>query len=917
MFRLLVESVEDYAIYLLALDGTIQSWNAGARRLKGYTSAEIVGRNFATFFSPEDREAGRPRVLLGAALEGGRIEDVGWRFRKDGSQFWASAVITTLRGPNGQPIGFAKVTRDLTERAYRAFVEAAHVMVWTTDASRRPNADSPSWRAFSGQSEADWREHGLSRALHPDDAERFDAVWTRAQQAGEPLHGEFRLRRHDGVHVWTEARATPFFDGNGRVREWFGVSLDISARKEAEFETERALQLWTTTLRSIGDAVVSTDAIGRVRFMNAVAERLTGWTSGDAEGKSLHEVFRIFNEETGAVVEDPVDKVLRDGVVVGLANHTVLKRRDGTVVPIDDSAAPILGVDGVIEGVVLVFRDASKEKHDRLRRTFLVHATDQLVAAADYQSALATIAELAVPRFADWASIDLVDSADRCIRQVAVAHVDPARLATARELARRHPPDPRARAGSPSVIRTGRAELYPELPAGVVEAAAGDPEHLRFLRELDLRSGMVVPLRGADRVFGAITFAYAASERRYTPEDLEFAEELARRVGVLIERRRLGEEAEMANRMKDEFLATMSHELRTPLQAIMGYATMLKRGIAHDQAKAIDAIVRNAEAQARIVEDLLDVSRITSGKLRLVLERVDLAAVIRAALDSIRPAAHARRVRIEEDLPASLGTVQADAERLQQVAWNLLSNAVKFTDADGVVRVEAVRDDGVVRIVVRDSGRGIAPEHLSMIFERFRQVDSTTTRQRGGLGLGLAIARYLVEAHGGTVIAESPGVGRGATFTVTLPAPDAAVASDARTVEVSASSPRPLRGIRILVVDDDDDAREMIAGVIADAGATVATASSASAAYEALQSEPPHVLISDIGMPGEDGYSLIRRVRALPPERGGDVPAIALTAYARPEDFRAATEAGFQLHVAKPVRPASLLDAIAAWARRH
>lgn len=914
-FRLLVESIEDYAIYLLALDGTVQSWNAGARRLKGYADTEIIGRNFAAFFSPEDREAARPASLLQAALLSGRIEDVGWRFRKDGTQFWASALITTLRDSMGRPIGFAKVTRDLTDRAYRAFVEAAHAIVWTTDASGKPNADSPSWRAFSGQSEDDWRGLRAWQAIYPEDVEPFAAAWNHARLAGQPLQAEYRARRHDGVYVWLEARAIPFLKNDGSVREWFGVSLDVSARKEAELQTQRALHLWTTTLRSIGDAVISTDAVGRVRFMNPVAERLTGWSSREAERVPLHDVFPIFNESTGVPVENPVDKVLREGVVVGLANHTVLRRRDGTTVPIDDSAAPILGAEG-IEGVVLVFRDASKEKQEMLRRVFLARATQELVEAADYEVALTTIARLAVPRLADWVSVDVIDRSERKIRQVAVAHTEPAKVELARELGRRYPLALDAPTGVPNVIRTGRAELYPVLTPALLAASAIDAEHLRIMQELQLRSAIVVPLPGRNEVFGAITLIYAASDRRYDDEDLEFAEELGRRAALLIERRRLEEEAAIANRMKDEFLATISHELRTPLQAIVGYASMLKLGVAKDQAKALDAIERNAAAQARIVDDILDVSRITSGKLQLDFATVDVGLMINAALDSIRPEAQARNVRLIDELPDHLGVIQGDFERLQQVVWNLLSNAVKFSETGGTVHVRAARIGDSMQIVVRDSGHGIAEEHLAMIFERFRQVDSTRTRRRGGLGLGLAIVRYLVEGHGGTVTAHSSGLGHGATFEVTLPAAREAVPADRASLESSNPTTRPLRGVRILIVDDDDDARELIAEVIANAGAVVTTAPNAAQAYAALQANPPHVLISDIGMPDEDGYSLIRRVRALPPERGGDVPAIALTAYARAEDFRAATEAGFQLHVAKPVRPDALLAAIAAWTRQ-
>jgi PAS domain S-box-containing protein len=921
-FRLLVESVADYAIYLLEPDGTIRSWNAGAQRLKGYMAPEVVGHNFAQFFTPDDREAGRPARLLAAALRDGRTEDIGWRVRKDGSRFWASAVITALRDRAGTHIGFAKVTRDLTDQGYRQFIEASHAIVWTTDASGRPNADSPSWRAFSGQTEEGWRDRQAWDAIHPDDREPFREVWNRAKQTGTPFAAEYRLLRHDGVYVWVEGRAIPFFDSEGRVREWFGVTLDISARKHAELETQRALTLWTTTLRSIGDAVISTDARGRVRFMNPVAERLTGWHGDEAAGHPLTEVFPIFNEETGAVVENPVDKVLREGVVVGLANHTVLRRRDGSETPIDDSAAPIHdpgtvpGTVSTIEGVVLVFRDASEEKRELHRRSFLATATEQLLEASDYRDALGRIAELAVPRMADWVGASLSEPGSRRVEQLAVGHADPARSELARALAQRFPIDPDAPSGVAKVMRTGRSEFYPEIPADLLDHNARDDEHRRSLRALDLRSVMVVPLRGKGPVFGTISFVLAGSHRRYTQRDLELAEDLARRAGLIIERRRLEEEAERANRMKDEFLATMSHELRTPLQAILGYASMLERGIARDPGKAIAAILRNATAQTRLVEDILDVSRISSGKLQLAMTRVDVVAAIRAALESIRPAALARRIRISDSLPADLGEVLGDFDRLQQVAWNLLSNAVKFTPVDGAIEVLAERSGTVLRVIVRDTGKGIAPEHLTTIFERFRQVDSSTTREHRGLGLGLAIVRYLVEAHGGTVHAESAGLGQGATFIVTLPVRADALA----TANRSRDTRRPLdaerlRGIRILLVEDDDEARELLADVLAETGATIAQAASAADGMARLIAEPPHVLISDIGMPFEDGNSFLRRVRALPPERGGDVPAIALTAYARPEDRRATEDAGFQLHLVKPVRPDQLLGALESLVR--
>ena len=913
-FRLLVESIQDYAIYLLGVDGMIRSWNAGAERLKGYTAKEIVGHNFSSFFTAPDRAAGKPAALLKQALAAGRTEDVGWRVRKDGSQFWASAVITTLRDADHNHIGFAKVTRDLTDRGYRAFVEASHSIVWTTDANGRPNADSPSWREFTGQTEAEWRDERAFDPVHPDDAKDLLAIWTESKASGGSLSAQFRLRRSDGTYAWMQVSAIPFRDAEGRVREWFGVTTDISARKLAELETERALELWRTTLRSIGDAVISTDTQGRIRFMNPVAEQLTGWGAGAATGRALRDVFPIFGPDGGAV-ENPVDAVLRERRAMGLAQHTVLRQRSGHQLPIDDRAAPILGPDGEIDGVVLVFRDASEGQRQSVRRAFLTDATQRLLEASDHHEALRTIAQLAVPDLADWVGIDIVEGPEREPKRVATTHVDPSKVEFARELARRYPPDPNATTGVPNVLRTGRAELYTEIPKHLLEGAAVDDEHLRIIRELDLRSAIVVPLLGRATVFGAITFVYAQSERRYTADDLAFVEELARRAGLIIERRRVQDEAETANRMKDEFLATMSHELRTPLQAILGYAYMLKQGVARDPERAIEAIERNAAAQARLVDDVLDVSRITTGKLRLAMGRVDLAAAVGAALDSLRPAAQARRIDIVEDLSPALGTIDGDFERIQQVVWNLVSNAVKFTEPGGRVEVHGERTRADVRLVIRDTGKGIPREHLSSIFERFRQLDSSTTRKQSGLGLGLAIVRYLVEAHGGSVVADSEGAGRGAAFTITLPAL-AAETAPPRSKETHATLGRTLYGVRILIVDDEPDVREMTAEILSGAGATVKTAGSAAEAFEILEREPPHILISDIAMPGEDGYSLLRRVRALPPERGSDVPAIALTAFARPEDLRKAIDAGFQLHIVKPVRPEALFNAVQAWAKR-
>ncbi len=399
------------------------------------------------------------------------------------------------------------------------------------------------------------------------------------------------------------------------------------------------------------------------------------------------------------------------------------------------------------------------------------------------------------------------------------------------------------------------------------------------------------------------------------------------RAQLLVQEQKARAEAENLNRLKDEFLSTVSHELRTPLNAILGWSQILRTNRVDEATmnRALETIERNARSQAQLIDDLLDISRIITGKIRLNVQTVELLSVIEAAIDTVRPAADAKNIRLQSVLDPAAGPVLGDSERLQQIVWNLLSNAIKFTPKRGRVQVCLQRINSHVEIVVTDTGQGISAEFLPYVFERFRQADSSITRSFGGLGLGLAIVRQLVELHGGTVHAESPGEGQGATFTVKLPL--MAIGSKAiepERVHPAAGgsvpfdcSPR-LDGLRILIVDDDADIRALLIYTLEVCGAEVMAAASADEAISVLtaSSTPMDILISDIGMPDEDGYALLRRVRALEPENGGRIPAIALTAYARTQDRRAALLAGFQSHVAKPVEPAELIAVIANLAGR-
>ena len=442
-----------------------------------------------------------------------------------------------------------------------------------------------------------------------------------------------------------------------------------------------------------------------------------------------------------------------------------------------------------------------------------------------------------------------------------------------------------------------------------------------------------------------VIFIRVTKERREGPKNSQFGN-IARWYGTrtdIHDQRALSEqnarlleseraarsEAERASRIKDEFLATLSHELRTPLNAILGWAQVLRDDSANtaDLEAGLATIERNARAQTQIIEDLLDMSKIISGKVRLDVQTLQLDEVVAAAVDTMRPTAAAKGIRLQALIDSQACAVSGDPNRLQQVFWNLLSNAIKFTPKTGKVRVVLERIDSHLEVNVADTGEGIAPEFLPHVFDRFRQQDASTTRRHGGLGLGLAIVKQLVELHGGSIQVESAGLGKGTSFKVLLPlsvvqhAPEATEAEGGQSQSGGVRSSLPadrlnLAGVRVLVVDDEADARTLLQRLLEDRGATVQNAASVAEAIALIPEQRPDVLISDIGMPEEDGYALIRQVRALPPERGGGTPAIALTAYARSEDRLKVILAGFQIHTAKPVEAAELLALVASLAGR-
>jgi signal transduction histidine kinase/ActR/RegA family two-component response regulator len=571
----------------------------------------------------------------------------------------------------------------------------------------------------------------------------------------------------------------------------------------------------------------------------------------------------------------------------------------------------------------VAFRDAELNAKN-FELAFLAEAGDLLSSSLDFRSTLSRLTTLLVPRLADFCAVHVEGVS---AEEMPLSHADPAKLVLLRELYTRFPLPADSAKAHPGVMRTGEPLLVAKIAPGYLEANYQGGQ-LELLQKLNAHSWLTVPLRLKAGTFGAITVAFSDSPRSYGEHDLIVLGEVARRAAVAIDNARLFQLAleersrvEAATRAKDEFVAMVSHELRTPLNAMLGWLRLIRGGqlTPEKRAHGFDVIERNAEAQSRLVADLLDISRIITGKIRINPSQVELGNVLDMAIEAVRTAAEAKRIEIALEVEHSATLMRGDGDRLQQVFWNLLANAVKFTPKGGRISVRARRVDSDLEVVVQDNGVGISPAFMPHLFESFRQADAGGTRAPGGLGLGLSIARHIVELHGGTISGASEGVGKGATFRVRLPiSPLVSTTVGVSRVPATTELPfdpgpgqAPQPGIRVLVVDDEEDARELVCIVLESAGMEARAAGSMEQALKLLETFTPHVIVSDIGMPGEDGYALIRSVRMLPSAEKKNIPAIALTAFAQNEDRTRALVAGFNAHMGKPVEPQALVKAVA------
>jgi len=557
--------------------------------------------------------------------------------------------------------------------------------------------------------------------------------------------------------------------------------------------------------------------------------------------------------------------------------------------------------------------EASRERaliEQRDVLAFLAAVSEGLAPVVRFEQLLDVMRTLPVPFAADWTMIHVL-AEDGRIRSEPGNHLDPGRMPILTSLAA-------AASGSlpfdcvvAQVIATARLTIVTDTTDDLAAGFVGISETVPLLQQVGIGSLAVLPLVAHGQLRAALSLG-AAAAGRFADSGRIVVEDLARRSRLALDRIELYREAQEANRLKDEFLSTLSHELRTPLNAVYGWARILRmRELDEKSAHAVAVIERNAEAQIRLINDVLDVSRIITGKMTLAVEPLDVRAVLGATLDAVRPGLQAKRVRVETHLAEDVPPIQADSHRLHQVFWNVLSNAVKFTGTDGLVTVTLRRVNDWAEIQIADTGVGIRRDVLPFVFDRFRQADSSTSRTHGGLGLGLAIVRQVVELHGGTVEADSAGDAHGATFTIRLPINRSTAAtttgSSAIAPDLAVDVKPSLHGCKVLVVEDHDDARELVASVLGAAGADVMTASSTAEALECIATATPDVLLADLGLPNEDGYALLERIRAMEAFAARPLPAVALTAYARASDRERAIAAGFVRYIVKPVDPEQLV----------
>jgi PAS domain S-box-containing protein len=956
-------------VFMTRPDGYVTYVNQHGQEYTGRTLAEMQGDGWAECVHPEHRE--RVFKVWQTAVREVSEYSVEFPFLyHDGAyrRFYARALpVMDDTGAVAYWIGTAIDVEDLkraedelrmSEERFRAIVSQATGGIAETDLTGRIIFANQRYCEIVGYSEVELRALRMRDITHSDDLPASAEQFRRLAEGGPDFVIEKRYVRKDGGEVWVNDSVNAVRDAAGRVRSIVAVSVDITERRRTELALAEALALNRTITDNTQSCLWMMDTHGRGTFANPASERVSGYKPEELIGQVLHEkVHHTHPDGTPFPIEEcPLDKALPlQEAVVGYED--VFVHKDGHFYPVRCAGRPII-VNGEPIGTVIEVHDITEERRAAAEREQLFEEErrqgrnlQRLNAASVAINAATSVEEV----------VRLINEKARELTGARMAVVnlvhdgDWKRSRTVASLSGEYAAwgDYDAQAAGEGVynlvasekrtMRMTQAELesHPAWSGFSAEAGKHPP----------LRGWMAAPLLGGGgECIGVVQLSDKWADKRvggaageFTDADEALLWQLAQVASVALENQQLYEQeqearqmAEQATRAKDEFLAMVSHELRSPLNAILGWNRLLRsrRGDDSQIARVTETIEGSGKAQLRLIEDLLDTARIISGKMRLETQPVELVAVIASALDAVRPAADSKGIIIVPDFSPEAGQtsyqITGDPDRLQQIVWNLVSNAIKFTPDGGRVWVGLRRGGPGVQIIVRDTGQGISPDLLPYVFDRFKQGDSSVSRRFGGLGLGLALVKHLVELHGGSVMVESPGEGHGSTFTVSLPV--RAVKGDigregqrGGETRVHRTASRRLQtagleGVRALVVEDEAGARELITLTLEQHGALVTGVDSAAAALAALESHleggaaraPFDVLISDIGMPDADGYELIRLVRTHSDERVRRIRAVALTAYARTEDRLRALQTGFQMHVPKPVDEAELTMVIAA-----
>jgi PAS domain S-box-containing protein len=818
-----------------------------------------------------------------------------------------------------------RTIRDSEER-YRTFANAMYASSWRATPDGDVVGDASGWQKITGQSADEYRGFGWTAAVHPDDRRRVVEKWKQVLRDRTALDIDFKVRQRDGSYRYVRAQGTPITGADDSVREWIGALVDIDERKRAEQALRTSEEEFRTNfeLAGIGQAQVDPNT-GRFLRVNPRFCEMMGYTADELLGLTFFDITYAGDLENNTAS-------WLDFAHGGSTQYTVEKRyvrKDGSIIWGEITATMLRDAEGQPLRTVSMIQDITER---RLSEAVFQSQKSALEMVAQGAS-LDDVLQFVVASLQKQAHESLVVSIlllDRDGQHVSLGAASGLPESIRQEL--KNGVAVRDLSGPCRAVFTQKQAAY-------VPDVNTDPNWEDFRERVapyGFRAAWSTPIVASDqRLLGSFCVYY---RRPRAPRIFEWAmiDAISRTVAIVIERKQAEaerdemlireqaarEQAESANRVKDEFLAVVSHELRTPLTAITGWANILLEGKVPESAqrRALEAIQRQSRSQRQLIDDLLDVSRIVSGKLHLEFREVEPSKIISGAIDVVRPTADAKNIAVVVDMDTREGTISGDPERLQQVIWNLLSNAVKFTPEGGRVEIRSRWLESSIEIVVADTGQGISPEFLPYVFERFRQADVSTTRSHGGLGLGLAIVRHLVEIHEGTVHAESGGKDKGSTFTVRLPGiPRRGTAAPRSERElhqqISGTETGMLSGLRVLIVDDDSDSREVIAAELSVYGANTRVSDSAADALRKLETFKPDVIVADIGMPGEDGYSMMRRIRNSSSEQTRLTPAIALTAYAGDGNRQRALDAGYQKHISKPAELEELVLAIAGVAR--